>query len=882
LKILIRHIFLAFFFLVFFVKVNAQQPVITYSSKGEPLSFVLEELSNRYDLKFAFNSGTFQNIETSFDLKEATLDEFLQLLGDEYFIRSKNIDGTWVLVADFPVVSEKKDMKPETAVLSGYIIDKTTGENLIYCNVATANNRGGMTNELGFFSFKVPANDSVVISVSYVGFQRLDTLVVPAKNMVIALEPSEIVLDAVQVIHYEKEVLQASPYVEKISFNPRKSSDIPRISNDDLGNALTLIPGVNFLQGGISGLSIRGSSPTDNLVLLDGIPVLETNHLLGNMSVLNSKFVNQAFVSRGGFDASYGGRVAGLIQISGKSGENKNPYFDVSANLLNTNMLASVPLSEKFSVTAAWRRSFIDQWQNYLYYRLIDDVIASEGNPVTSTIIPKVKYDDVNAKLSFHPSDKLEFNLNILYGKDEQSRDFELIQTKDYYRNEQTFGENIGASFNWKWQVNENWFHSFSAGISTLESERIDETGELQEVTEVIENPGQGVGKGKGLAKTRERTFTREVFDIDNGYNYLEEFRAGWKTTFKTGIFKNEAGLGITANRYSYDFYAERTEADIEIDSIASQSKLRMLNGFLQQRIDLNEQFHFRWGLRTNIDLANGRSYWQPRAGLEFYPVNGLKLYTLSGVYYQFLSGIKRFDSQGYFNRIWYLPAEDGLGTVNGNHFIAGLKYENRGWFVDFETYLKNTSGRVNLFAEEVRSGNELSVAYFPYEMNEKNRGLDLFVQKKQRHFNHMISYSLSSFEVKTEGFLDNKWFPDYNDRPHRLKITEMVNWRNWTLTGSWQVASGLPVLKFQASEGTEDFQRTGDFSQIDFALSKKVVLSRFVLDAGVSMLNVLNRENVVEVNYLRFSSESGSMTVRSDISALGFTPVFFMNVHFQ
>jgi hypothetical protein len=47
-------------------------------------------------------------------------------------------------------------------------------------------------------------------------------------------------------------------------------------------------------------------------------------------------------------------------------------------------------------------------------------------------------------------------------------------------------------------------------------------------------------------------------------------------------------------------------------------------------------------------------------------------------------------------------------------------------------------------------------------------------------------------------------------------------------------------------------------------------------------MLNVLNRENVVEVNYLRFSSELGSLTVRSDISALGFTPVFFMNVRFQ
>jgi hypothetical protein len=865
-----------------FLKAGAQQPVINYTSEGSSLSSVLEEISTQYHLKFAFNSGSFQSIKTNFTLEAVPLDEFLQLLEEEYHIRSKNIDGTWVLVAGLPAVSQKKINQPETYVLSGFVKDRTTGENLIYCNVATSGNRGGMTNELGFFSFEMPATDSVLVSVSYVGFQRLDTLVAPAKNMVFELEPLEIVLDPVQVIHFEKEVLQASPYVDRISFNPMKSSEIPRISNDDLGNALLIIPGVNFLQGGMSGLSIRGSSPTDNLVLLDGIPVLETNHLLGNMSVLNSKFVNQAFVSRGGFDAAYGGRVAGLIQITGKSGENKNPYLDISANLLNTNVLASVPLSEKFSVTAAWRRSFIDQWQNYLYYRLIDDVIASEENQVTSSIIPTVKYNDVNAKISFHPSEKLEFNLNFLYGNDEQSRDFELIQTSDYYRNERTHGKNTGVSFNWKWQANDNWFHSLSAGMSTLESERVDETGELQEVTEIIENPGQGVGKGKGLAKTKERTFTREVFDIDNGSNYLREFRSGWKTTFKKGIFDNEAGVGITANQFTYDFYAERTEAEIEVDAIASESTLEMMNAFFQQRINLNEQFHFRWGLRTNIDLASGKTFWQPRGGLEFHPVSGLKIYALSGVYYQFLSGIKRFDSQGYFNQIWYLPDDDGRGIVKSDHYIGGIKYENRGWFIDFEAYLKNASGRVNLFAEEVRRGNNLTVSYLPYETEEKNQGLDLFIQKKQRHFNHMISYSMSSSEVKTEGILGGEWFPDYNDRPHRLKVTEMVKWQNWTLTGSWQLASGLPVLNLSASDNSNDFQRSDYFSQLDFALSKKVVLSRFVLNGGVSMLNVFNRENVVEVNYLRFSSESGFMTVRSDISALGFTPVFFMNVRFQ
>jgi ferric enterobactin receptor len=125
-----------------------------------------------------------------------------------------------------------------------------------------------------------------------------------------------------------------------------------------------------------------------------------------------------------------------LIELTGKSGRKNKPNLDLSANLLNTNVLANVPITDKFSVTAAWRRSFIDKWQNYLYFRLIDDVVSADDNPVTSTIFPVVKFQDVNAKISFHPSEKFTADVNILYGNDEQSRDFELMQTKDYYRNE--------------------------------------------------------------------------------------------------------------------------------------------------------------------------------------------------------------------------------------------------------------------------------------------------------------------------------------------------------------------------------------------------------------------------------------------------------------
>ncbi len=860
---------------------KAQQS-ISVSASDRPLSDVLQEISNHSSIRFAYDAVSFNSIHATFSFRNVSLEHFLEHLRDHYKVDSKPIDGTWLLMMQKSSgIRKEEDNKPPSSIFHGYVYDKQTGENIIYCNLATEGNKGGMTNELGYFSFSVSKTDSVRVLVSHLGYQRIDTVVSVNEQVIFSLKPLAVMVESVRVIHREKDVLQASPRPEKIGFNPLKASSMPRIASDDLGNALLLIPGIEFYQGGLSGLSIRGSEPTDNLVLFDGIPVLETSHLLGNMSVLNAKFVQQAFVSRGGFDVTYGGRVSGLIELNGKSGKNYKPYLDLSANLLNTNVLANLPVTEKFSVTAAWRRSFIDSWQNFLFFRLIDDVISSEENPVTSSIIPVIKFQDVNAKLSFHPIESFNIDFNILYGTDEQNRDFELLQTRDFYRNESMKSKSLGLSFNLNWQSNPHWFHSFSSGYSTLEKNVTDETGELQTVTEIIENPGKGQGKGKGLARTREKTYLRETHDIDNGFNQVNEFRMTWRSQYKKGIFTNDAGAGLTANRYTYDFFASRFYDVLQIDSISSSNKLNLLNFFVQQVIEPKHSMRYRWGIRGSFNSDNSEMYWQPRGGIEFSPEKYLKLYFLSGMYYQFLSGIRRFDSEGHYSRLWSLPDNDGLGVVSGSHYILGGKFEKNGWYLDLEAYFKNTKGKRNLFAEYTQQNEKQIVSYALRESKERRRGIDLFIQKKHLIFNHMAGYSVSSAEEQMIGFLGEEWFPGYNDRTHRLKLTEMIKWKKWTVTGSWQYSTGLPVYRYVPDQQVDGFSRSGNFSQVNVALVKSFINEYFYFSTGASLLNVFNRQNIVEVNYLRFSSDTGSMTVRSDISALGITPVFFMNIKF-
>lgn len=884
-KVLIKYLF-GVLIIVLCFELEAQDQLISAQSSGKSLDTVLEEISSaNEDVKFAYDSDLFKTIHTEFNFTNISLQNFLVHLDKEYFIKYRFIEGTWVLVYNKPknlsenISEESKKITRETITVKGFVKDKNTGESLLYCNLVYDEGKGCMTNELGYFYFELPETDSVRILISHLGYQRLDTLISTTKTVEILLSPSDFMIDAIEVRQYEKHILQASPQPEKIGFNPLKATNTPRMSNDDLTNALLFIPGVDFFEGGSPGLSIRGGDPGDNLVLFDGIPVLETSHLLGNLSLLNSKFVQQAFVSRGGFDAEFGERVAGLIEITGKSGKNSNPFFELSANLLNTNALISLPVGDNFSVSAAWRRSFIDQWQNYLYLRLVDN---NTGNNLESSVNPILKYQDINTKINFHPSDKMDFNLNFLYGDDRQSRDFTLLQTDDFYRNEWAESKNVGASLNWNWQITPNWFSSFSAAFSRLSKELEDETGELKEVIEIIENPGKGKGKGKGLLKTKEKTYTRLVYDVDNGTNNIEEYRVNWKTEFNRGIFRNQGGIGWQANTFNYRFYAERSNAEIPIDSIVDDITNYYVSTFLQQHVKPAKLFGFRWGLRANIDLYTGRFYWQPRGSLELFPMKHWCVYFSSGIYHQFLSNIKRIDSEGNYSNVWFLPYNDGKGVVKAEHYILGTNFDKNGWFINIEGFHKNATGKNTLFAEFSEEESENTIKYSPKTSSQQTRGVDFFIQKKHGIFNHMLAYSLSKSEEKIEGIHSNNWFPAYNDRLHRLKITEIVSWENWNFTGSWNFSTGLPIVNIMQVNGTENFERSPFFSQLDFSLNRKFRTKHVISTAGLSMLNVLNRNNIIEVDYLRFSSESGSLTVRSDVSILSFTPVFFINFKFH
>ena len=875
-KTMILHILFCLFFTV---NVIGQEKLINYSANNAPLSRVLVDLSDQYGLKFAFDADAFQNTSATFRFENLNEEGVIRKLTSEYPVRFRLLEGTWIAIKNEhePHSKESESENKEIAVIrnlvSGYVTDAITGEPLAYCNIVTSGQRGTITNQMGYFQTETSAS-KLQFYISHLGYQRIDTTVAVNQfnPLIIRLQPLVYLMKEVEVARKEKSLVEIGDLTERIGINPSQSASLPRITHDDLVNMLTVIPGVNFLDGPGGGLSIRGGDPSENLILLDGIPLLETGHLLGNISALNASFIRQAFITRGGFDASYGDRASGLIELTGKSGPLSHPTIDVSANLLNTNVVANIPVANKFSLNGGWRKSYINQWKNHLSVNMLQHSRISSTDEQGYEVFPSVSYDDINLKASLFPSDNQIINLGFIQGTDYQMLDYEIGEKQLIYRNERAEALNRGFSGNWSMQF-PKWNHTFTVGFSQLEMVRNSESGRQVIVATVNQKPKKNP---KANPNPNAGSANRDKFQVDNDSNLVREFRADWKSEIKSGIYTHQFGAGVVDNYFNYYYFAERSLGNDPVDSIARFARQSVAHVFVQQYIEPFRDLKLRWGLRVNYNQRLNQFYFQPRGGIEYLPAEGVKAYYYSGIYRQFLSRIPKMDTYGNLDLIWLLPGTTGEGLLSSQHHVLGVKLEKGGFLMNAELYSRHTSGQQWMFPEKYRTGGINRVRYTLKPGEGNNRGIDFFLQFRHRFFTHQLSWSLADSKQRMQGFNNYEYFPSLNDYRNQLNVNEIFNYKGWILSASWIYRSGQPRM-ISSENGNIDFDRLDYFSQFDLGVVKTFRFGRVAASGGGSLLNVFNRTNIVGVDYLNISTESGSYSLQSNILSIGITPVFFL-----
>ncbi len=288
--------------------------------------------------------------------------------------------------------------------INGYVSDAHSGERLIGATVYdTISQRGVVTNTSGFYTLTLPSKEAA-LQVSYVGYKPSDVRVVAlhTDTLIHFSITSNTRLEEVTVVGHQSISGPQSAQMSAVEVPIEQIKGIPMIAGEvDILKAIQLLPGVQSGAEGSAGVYVRGGGPDENLILLDGVPLYNVNHLMGFFSVFNADAVKNVTLYKGNFPAQYGGRLSSIIDVRQNDGNTQAYHGNLSVGLLSAKFNVEGPIPHKhdstgsttFNVSA--RRTYFDAFVAPLAAAISAGTSAGE-----TAIAPGAYFYDVNAKLT--------------------------------------------------------------------------------------------------------------------------------------------------------------------------------------------------------------------------------------------------------------------------------------------------------------------------------------------------------------------------------------------------------------------------------------------------------------------------------------------------
>jgi hypothetical protein len=186
----------------------------------------------------------------------------------------------------------------------GTVNDSLSGEKIIGCTISEKDGPVlAATTNTGDFNLKLPAGKHVLVFAA-VGFEKKLVEINLTQNLELHPELFFVKTIGEAVITAEKaENIAETTRIGSISIPVQSIKKVPAMFGEsDVLKVLQLLPGVKPGMEGTSGLYVRGGSPDQNLILLDGTPLYNVSHLYGFFSVFNTDALNHVELIKGGVD----------------------------------------------------------------------------------------------------------------------------------------------------------------------------------------------------------------------------------------------------------------------------------------------------------------------------------------------------------------------------------------------------------------------------------------------------------------------------------------------------------------------------------------------------------------------------------------------------
>jgi hypothetical protein len=737
----------------------------------------------------------------------------------------------------------------------GFIYAKSNGEPIGFEKVRLLKKSdssfvaGALSDVNGFFSIPKVSMGSFLLKVDNPAYTEviLPIEIKAAKGILdvkIELEKSTVKEIGDVTVTAESKQKKNEVMMSQIKLDKKALERIPKIgAENDVVMAFSVTPGVVTTgdQGGQ--LYVRGGTPIQNKILLDGMTIYNPFHSIGFFSIFETELVKNVDIYTGGFDARYGGRISSVMDISYRDGNKKEFGGKISASPFLAKAVLEGPLGKK------------------------RENGSSAGSYVLSAKHSLLDYTSrSNYKLVNDPNG-LPYNFTDLYGKVTFSSDGGSKFSAFGFRNTDSVTYSV-ADLNWK---------AAGGGMNVL----------------LVPNSSSMMIKGHVNGTSFETTFTETA--VEPRYSKIGGFDLGFDFTY---FLRNEGEMnyGFNFNGFNTEFVTYN-EAKRQISATNFNTEL---GAYYNYRLVKN-----RWviqpSMRAQVYASLGTVSLEPRFGAKYNVTEKLRIKISGGRFSQnFTSASSDKDIVNLFNGL--LSAPTNVQTTFVNEFLNskevknGIQYAWHAIFgteaditksitINIEGYYKYFSQLSNvnqnkLYDDVAQFANIDDVYKKDFIIEDGvSYGVD-FLMKYNK--NRLFLWGVYSYGHSTrwDGF--TKYYPVF-DRRHNVNLVGSYLFgktKDLELSVRWNLGSGLPFTPSAGGYQSENFSGgvntdytttnpqsvttiLGEFNssrlpyyhRLDITLTEKFEMkNKDVLEIIASLTNVYNRNNIFYVN--RVTSE--------------------------
>jgi hypothetical protein len=714
----------------------------------------------------------------------------------------------------------------QNGTIRGFIYDKESGEPIIFTNVYLFKTPYGASTDVnGYFTISRIPDGTYSLLVTYLGYDTLREQVLIKDNTVITkklfLNKASYALEGIS-ISAEYQELRTDTRTSVVKITPKQIKQIPSIGGQaDLAQYLQVLPGVIFTgdQGGQ--LYIRGGSPIQNKVMLDGMVIYNPFHSIGLFSVFETDILRTADIYTGGYGAAYGGRISSVMDLTTRDGNKKRIAGKLGASTFGAKLLLEGPIkkaktdnSGSSSFVVSFKNSYLEQSSKALY-----DYIDENGLPFNFT--------DIYAKASLNAANGSKLNL---------------------------FGFNFNDQVKYKAISDFNW-NATGAGANFV----------------VIPGSNPVLLEGS-LAYSSYKINLSEKNSPDRS-SLINGFNAGMGFTYFLGKDQLKYGLELLGFTTSFDYTNSVNRA------IQQKENTSEIAAYITYKIS-RKKLLIEPGFRAQYYASLSNFSPEPRLAIKYLASNRLRFKMAGGFYSQNL--VAANSDRDVVNLFYgFLSGSENIpesfdGKIlkhklqKSQHLIIGAEFDPTTFItMNVEVYYKYFSQLTNInrnkIFEDINPYNDpSSISYKPDYLRKdfivetgSASGFDVSLKYDRKNLYVWAVYSLA-YVNRFDGI--THYVPHY-DRRHNVNLVTSYRFgaeKLWEVNFRWNFGSGFPFtqtqgfyeeLGFEQGIATNIITQNGSLGLIYADYNKGRLPYYHRLDGGITKIFQLRENSNLEVN---------------------------------